>query len=137
MKRRYQFLCDFVAALLLVGSAHADSLWRDDASRSMAADRKAVAVGDMLTIIVQESSTATKDNSTTTSKKSSTDNAITTFLYSPAGSGFMTHNGQMPALKFNAQSDFNGGGSIENKEQIVAKIAVRVVDVLPNQNLVV
>jgi len=103
----------------------------------MAADVKAVAVGDMLTIVVQESSTASKDNSTTTSKKSSTDNAITTFLYSPAGSGFMTHNGQMPALKYSGQSDFNGGGSIKNNEQIVAKITVRVVDVLPNKNLVV
>jgi flagellar L-ring protein precursor FlgH len=137
MKKPFRYLCESAAGLLFLASAHADSLWRDDASRSMAADRKAVAVGDMLTVIVQESSTATKDNSTTTSKKSSTDNAITTFLYSPAGSGFMTHNGQMPALKYSGQSDFSGGGSIENKEQIVAKITVRVADVLPNKNLVV
>jgi flagellar L-ring protein FlgH len=144
MKTRFQFLCNSGAALgsavvtlLLVASARGDSLWHDNASRSMAADRKAVAVGDLLTIVVQESSTATKDNNTTTSKKSSTDNAIATFLYSPAGSSFMTHNGQMPALKYSGQSDFNGGGSIENKEQIVTKVAVRVVDVLPNQNLVV
>ena len=137
MKRRFPFLCNSVAALLLVMSARADSLWRDDASRSMAADRKAVAVGDMLTIVVQESSTASKGNSTTTAKKSSTDNAITTFLYSPASSGLLTHNGQMPALKYAGQSDFSGGGTIENKEQIVAKVAVRVVDVLPNKNLVV
>jgi flagellar L-ring protein precursor FlgH len=137
MKKRSRYLCSFVAALVLVGSARAGSLWRDDASRSMAADRKAVAVGDLLTIVVQESSTATKANSTTTAKKSSTDNAITAFLYSPAGSRFLTHNGQMPALKYSGQSDFSGGGSIQNKEQIVARIAVRVVDVLPNRNLVV
>jgi flagellar L-ring protein precursor FlgH len=117
--------------------ARADSLWKDTGSRALASDRKAAAVGDIVTILVQESSTATKDNSTSTSKSVSGDNAITTFLYSPAGSGFLTHGGQMPALKYNSANSFSGGGSIENKEQIVAKIPVRVVDVLPNNSLVI
>jgi flagellar L-ring protein precursor FlgH len=117
--------------------ARADSLWQDAGSRALTADRKASAVGDIVTILVQESSTATKDNSTSTSKSVSGDNAITTFLYSPAGSSFLTHGGQMPALKYNSANNFSGGGSIENKEQIVAKIPVRVVDVLPNKSLVV
>ena len=43
----------------------------------------------------------------------------------------------MPALKYDSKHAFNGGGSINNSEQIVAQIPVRVVDVLPNKNLVV
>jgi flagellar L-ring protein precursor FlgH len=121
----------------LAGATRADSLWPAAETQSMGADRKARAVGDILTILVQESSTASKDNNTQTAKKSGLDASLETFLYSPAGSGLLTHGGQMPALKASAQNDFNGGGSINNAERIVAKIPVRVVDVLPNHNLVI
>ena len=103
----------------------------------MFADKKAYAVGDILTILVQENTTASKDNSTKTSKQSDIDAALATFLYSPVGSALLTHRGEMPALQYSAKHDFNGGGTINNQEKIVAKIAVKVVDVLPNQQLVI
>lgn len=37
------------------------SLWKEDSSRSMFADQRARAVGDIITILVQENSTATKE----------------------------------------------------------------------------
>ena len=40
-------------------------------------------------------------------------------------------------MKFSAKSDFEGGGTINNSERIIARIAVQVVDVLPNHNLVI
>lgn len=123
--------------VLLTCHLQADSLWRDGNSRNMAADKKAFAVGDVLSIIVQESSSATKDNNTKTSKKSAIDASIDTFLYSPNASHFLTKRGQLPALKLNASQDFDGSGKINNSERIIARIAVRVVDVLPNQNLVI
>ena len=43
----------------------------------------------------------------------------------------------MPALKYSAKSDFDGGGKINNAERITARIAVRVVDVLPNGQMIV
>jgi flagellar L-ring protein precursor FlgH len=43
----------------------------------------------------------------------------------------------MPALKFDSKYDFDGGGKINNSERIVARIAVVVMDVLPNGNLIV
>ena len=39
-------------------------------------------------------------------------------------------------MKFDAAQGFDGGGQINNSEQITARIAVRVIDVLPNGNLV-
>jgi flagellar L-ring protein FlgH len=127
-----------VAASLSVGTfaGSAQSLWKEEQTKSMVADKRAHNVGDIVTIIVQESNTASKDNSTKTAKSSGIDASISSFLYSPAASGFMTHKGQMPALKMNAKNDFSGGGSINNSERITARIAVRVVDVLPNGNLV-
>jgi flagellar L-ring protein precursor FlgH len=126
-----------VALCLAAASAPAQSLWKADSSRSLVADLRAHAVGDLLTILVQENNTATKDNSTKTSKSAGIDASISTFLYSPAASGFLTHNGQMPAIKTSAKQDFDGGGKISNSEKITARIGVRVVDVLPNGNLVI
>jgi flagellar L-ring protein FlgH len=115
----------------------ADSLWRDDTVRSMYADKRASAIGDILNIVVQENSTTSKDASTTTSKKSTADMGITSFLYGPGASGLLTKGGQYPALKYNAANDFNGSGQVGSSEKIIARIAVRVMDVLPNRNLVI
>jgi flagellar L-ring protein precursor FlgH len=126
-----------VGLLSLASGLRADSLWSEDVSRSLYSDRRATRVGDIVTILVQETSTATKDNSTKTSKQSGVDASISTFLYSPAASGLLTQGGKMPALKFSNKSDFSGGGTINNSQQIAASVAVRVIDVLPNRNLVI
>jgi flagellar L-ring protein precursor FlgH len=132
----------FAAVAILLASGivcpiFADSLWQEGQSKSMCADKRAGRVGDIVTILVQERTTASKDNSTKTSKQSNVDAAIATFLFSPAASSMMTQNGALPALKFSGKSDFAGGGTINNSQQIAASVAVRVVDVLPNSNLVI
>jgi flagellar L-ring protein precursor FlgH len=125
-----------LALFCAVAAMRADSLWKDE-SQSQFSDKRAAAVGDLLTILVQENNTATKDNNTKTGKQTGIDASISSFLYSPAASGLLTHNGAMPALKTTTKNDFNGGGSINNSEQIIARIAVRVVEVLPNKNLII
>lgn len=126
-------------AALLAATAYAGpgSLWKEESSKSMFADKRARAVGDIITIMVQENNTASKENSTQTSKSSSVDASLQTVLYSPAGSGFLTHNGQMPAMKFGGSQSFDGGGKINNSERMTARIAVKVVDVLPNGNMII
>jgi flagellar L-ring protein precursor FlgH len=114
----------------------AQSIWRDDSS-VMFSDKRGTGVGDILTIVVQENTTTSKDNKTATSKQSGVDASISSFLYSPAASGLLTKGGQLPAMKFNAKNDYSGGGTIANSERMIARIAVKVVDVLPNKNLVV
>lgn len=137
MSRSKQILTGLAlaGALTFTEVAHAQSLWKDDSSKSMVADKKATAIGDILTILVQENNSASKDQSTQTAKKSSVDASITQFLYGPAASNFMTKNGQMPAMKMAGNTEFDGGGKINNSEKITARISVRVIDVLPNGNL--
>ena len=129
------------AALILLSAlplaSSAQSLWKDDHSRSMFADKRARSVGDIITIVVQENNAASKENNTKTSHDSSVDAALETFLYSPAGSTFLTKNGQMPALKAHSKNAFDGGGQINNSEKITTRLAVRVVDTLPNGNLII
>ncbi|MBL9170252.1 MAG: flagellar basal body L-ring protein FlgH [Verrucomicrobiales bacterium] len=106
-------------------------------AKGMFSDRKAVHVGDLLSVIVQETSTATKDVSTKTAKSSSVDAGIDSFFFSPTQSKFLTKGGALPALKLASQSDFDGSGKINNSEKLVARVQVVVKDVLPNGNLVV
>lgn len=116
--------------------ARPQSLWKPNVSQSMLCDKRAHAVGDIVTIIVQHSAVASKDNSTSTSKKSTIDASVSSFLYSPANSGLMTKNGTLPAINASGANTFDGSGKISNNETIADKIAVRVIDVLPNGNLV-
>jgi len=103
----------------------------------MYSDKRGTAVGDIITIVVQENTTTSKDNKTATSKQSAMDASIASFLYSPAASGLLTKGGQLPAIKMSSKNDFSGGGTIANTERMIARVAVQVIDVLPNRNLIV
>jgi len=130
-------LCLALFALLV--RANAQSLWNDQTSRSMVADKRACAIGDIVTIVVQENSSANKNNETKTEKSSSLSAAIQTFLYG-AGAGtsaLLSKGGQMPALAYNSDLKHDGSGAINDSESIVAQVAAKVIDVLPNGNLVI
>lgn len=121
------------AAGMLPAAAPAQSLWHDDVSKAMYVDKRSTGVGDIITIIVQENTTAAKNNETKTERQSSLTSAITSFLYP----GFLAHSGSMPSAGYNSDAKHDGTGAINNSESIIAHIAVQVVDVLPNHNLVV
>lgn len=111
----------------------AQSLWHDDTVRPMFADKRAASIGDILTIVVQENTTAAKNNETKTEKNSSWTAAISSFLYP----NFLNYKGSMPAVQYNSDLKHDGSGAINNSETIVAHVAVKVMDVLPNHNLLV
>ena len=115
----------------------ADSLWGDQVRLAAYSDRKAVAVGDIITVVVQESNVTTKEANTKTSKDSSLDASISSFLFSPGASKFLTKGGQLPAMKMSSSDAFTGGGAVKKSDSINARFAVRVVDVLPNENLLI
>jgi flagellar L-ring protein precursor FlgH len=132
-------LLQLIAALAfaLPANTYSQSLWHDEVSRPMYSDKRATGIGDIITIIVSETSTASKNNETKTEKQSSLSAAITSFLYPATAAGLLTKKGQLPAMSYNSDIKHDGGGSINNSETVVAKIAVRIVDVLPNHNLIV
>jgi len=119
--------------LTFQGAAQAQSLWRDDVARPMFSDKRAANIGDLLTVVVSENSSANKNNETKTEKNSSWTAAISSFLYP----GFLQYKGSMPAVQYNSDLKHDGSGAINNSETIVAQVTVKVMDVLPNHNLVV
>ena len=114
-------------------AAQAQSLWHDDVARPMFADKRAAGTGDILTIIVQETSSANKNNATKTEKNSSWTAAITSMLFP----GWGAVKGSMPAVSYNSDLKHDGSGAINNSQTMVAQVAVKVMDVLPNHNLVI
>jgi flagellar L-ring protein FlgH len=135
-------LCDathlaIVLFILQLTTLGADSLWKEDmAPTSMFADKKAHRVGDIVTVVIAENNGTSRNNNTTTARTSSVDASVSSFLYSPGASGLMTKGGQLPAVSLSGKTAFDGGGTIANQETINAQIAVKVIDVLPNGNLV-
>ncbi len=141
MKTPFKLISKPLVALatlpILLTGARADSLWSEEIVMSLISDSRANAVGDIISVIVQESASTKKDTSTKSSKTTSTDAALQSFLFSPTASNFMTKGGKLPAMAMTSNNNFDGGGAINNSETIVARFGVRVVDVLPNRNMIV
>jgi len=94
------------------------------AVRSLFATPRACKVGDTLTVIISEFSTASQTAKTDFSKGTETQGEIE-----------LANGGELPAWTWNYSSDFAGSGSTQRKGSLVAKLTVEVVEVLPNGNL--
>jgi flagellar L-ring protein precursor FlgH len=100
---------------------------------------KAQRVGDIITINIVENSRANKTANTTTNRSNSVDSAIDA-LFGYEAPGALPTPGDFNLMKgvragFNGQ--FSGSGSTSRNENITAKISCRIIQVLPNDNLVV
>lgn len=126
-----------LSAILSLPQSHAGngSLWKPETGNLLLSDNRARRVGDIVTVVVQESNEAAKANNTKTSKKTGINASISSFLFGAAQDRFLTRGGKYPAMAMNSDNSFDGGGTIANSERINARIAVRVVEVLPNGNL--
>lgn len=93
---------------------------------SIYSDHKAHRVGDIVTIIVAESSKASKSDATQTSKKSGSNGSLNDLF------GL----GKLPLkMGVDAGSDYSGSGTTTRSGSMDAKISVSVKEILPNGNL--
>ncbi len=121
------------------------SLWKNRAS--LYEDKKARRVNDLVTILINESTSAQKKASTTASRKSSTNYGVDTFFgmntdfniqnLSLINGFYKAGNVFSPSVKGSANSDFKGNGDTERAGSITGTITAKVVEVLPNGNLVI
>lgn len=107
------------------------SIYQAGYGMSLFLDRRARQVGDVITILLEEKTDASKSSSTATGKDSSISiPAVTLF-----GRG-VTHNGQ-PVLTsgVSSEQDFSGQGSSSQSNSLTGSITVTVSDVLRNGSL--
>lgn len=122
----------FLAAILIAmfiavgGTADAKSLWVDGSSMSLYSDKKARNVGDILTIVINESTTQTATKARTNSKSGS--------LNVNAGTGIFDF---IKAFSASGSDSFQADGSATDTNRYIGQITVTVVEVLPNDNMIV
>ena len=108
------------------------SIYHDASNMELFADPRAHRVGDILTIVLQESTQASKKATTSTSKKDKTSIDAPTIL----GQG-VTFNGNPASIGLSGDRSFAGDGSSSQSNQLSGQITVTVAQRLSNGNLVV
>ena len=112
--------------MVLTADVEAKSLWSGKSNWTLYSDRKANSVGDILTIVINESTSTSSQKSTTNNKSGSTTLG--------AGTGIF----HFLAAAAASQSDsFQANGSASDVSSFVARITVTVTEVFPNGNMVV
>ncbi len=124
---------------LTIAAARATSLWDEgrNGGRSMFTDRTAFRRGDLITIVVNQSTTATKNQDTKTSKTTSENESFQSF-FQPFMGGVRTADEltrRDPHWLWGGTRTFDGGGTVNNSETLTSTIQARVTDVLPNRVL--
>ena len=113
------------------------SIWQSNYG-GLTDDLKARRRGDIVTIVISETASASKEAKTGTSRDSAIGAGIPN-LMGLEKLGMMKSNFSDLAniLKANASSTFQGAGSTSRQENLNATITARVIEVLPNGNLLI
>ena len=112
------------------------SIWQA-ASSGVIDDFKAHRKGDIITIVVSETSSASKQAGTATARSSTVNAGMPNFL-GLEKAGMLKNNMDLSQLiNANVDSKFAGSGSTSRTENLSATISAKVIDVLTNGNLLI
>jgi flagellar L-ring protein precursor FlgH len=120
-------------ALLPAATLTSQSLYRNAGAprASLIADLRAGAIGDILTVIIREQHKVENRERTDRSNETSLSAKLDAL---EVGKGIFT---ELPELGVSQSRSFRGDARQQNDSTMEARIAVTVLDVLPNGNLVV
>ena len=114
--------------LLAASAADADSLWRDGPHGVLFTDMRATRLGDLVTVIVSESSSSNRTAETNLKKESNNNfNLANLFGRTPSKGQF----------DFTGNNEQKANGNITRQDGVTAQVPARVVKVLENGLLVV
>lgn len=124
MKISTSIAAALAAALLAAPFARADDLYNERTFRPLAADKRAHLPGDVLTILIYESSSAVTSADTSLQRRN--DVAVRANVDQHAHAGAV-----------GASNDFGGGGTVQRQGKLLAQMSVSVTGVAPNGDLLV
>lgn len=108
------------------------SLFRGQSINGLYSDIKARDLGDIITVQLEEQTTASKSANTGTSRNTNID------LPTPTLFGRnVSFRGNPLSAEVNGGTEFNGAASADQSNQLQGEITVAVIRVLPNGNLIV
>ncbi len=115
------------------------SLYIDRAS--LFEDRRARRLNDLVTVLIMEQVSGSKKAETSTSRDSSMDATVEKFFGIPLNLNLNNLYGRgntfSPSVKGSSKSQLKGSGETTREGSVKGTITARVVDVLPNGNLVI
>ncbi len=136
----YYFFAGMVI-LAFSSGAHADSLWkkRITANSNMFTDNRARCVGDIVTVIINESTaiTGTEDSSADSQSSHSVAIDSSQFLTKPMSNITKNIGGYMPNLTADSSHGFSGQGAYESNRNINLELTAVVTEILSNGNLII
>lgn len=107
----------------LAAPAASESLYRQESYRPLTGDNKAFRVGDAVTVQVFESSSASTSTDTNTQRKNSLNASVTALPSRQHGFGIAV------------AGDFDGGGTTQRANRLLATLTVTVRETLANGEL--
>jgi len=129
-----------IAALLVLACAGtkgaADSLWPEGGA-SLFTDNKAYKVGDIVTVVVDESAELSNSAGSSLSKETDTEAEIETLDWPKGSNASKVFTGDTPKVKWGSKRTFDGTGDYSLKGSMKTRLTAIVVEVLPNGNLVI
>lgn len=133
------FLVGLAVVWLAVGPcAQADSLFSKEAEKrgSLYSDEKIrFDTGDVITVLVSESTDARTRATTETEKESSLEaSGASDFLTARNGLNLIK-SGELPEWQLEGKNEHEGGGTTQRNNTVSAMVSTRVVEVLPGGNL--
>ncbi|MCZ6675266.1 MAG: flagellar basal body L-ring protein FlgH [Verrucomicrobia bacterium] len=122
--------------LLVPASSVAESIWTDNGmGAKMFTDRRAMAVGDIVTVIILERASVSASKKSTTDKSTSVQDQFNKILFSSMP--IFEKDGELPGLDWGSSSTFSGGGTISDQQSAQTRLSAVVIDRQPNGNLVI
>lgn len=117
------------------------SLWTEDAPLTRAyQDKRAKEIGDLVTVVVVESSEASREASTDVSRDSQVNAGISGLLgmsdHMGLGADLYESAKFKPSIGATTNNLFKGSGSTSQKDVLRTRVAARIVNILDDGNLV-
>lgn len=139
MNRTKRWILTLFAAGATGDAAFADSIWdrRDPRYAHLFQDNRARQIGDVLTVLISENTVANENDQRTQDKGTNTTGTVDYAGSSSANGG----TGQTGAASFSLANAFRrrfaGNATLTTNRVFTDRMAVTVVDMMPNGNLVV
>ena len=127
-----------LAGILAGRTCEAAAEWR--MATSLYNDVKARQVGDIVMVLIEETSSMNRE-ANQTSGKSTSGSGNASFQYPTVQRGDKVTSGPwtkltLPDFNWQLKHDFTGGGTLKSEEDFSSTMSAMVLDVLPNGNLV-
>jgi len=109
------------------------SIYQENTALRLFEDHRARRVGDILIVVLNEATNASKSVSTSTSKENTVDTSVTNLLKTASPSTART----LLTNNSDTANSFSGTGDSAQKNSMTGTVAVTVEKVLPNGNLLI